>query len=230
MDFDYEERPGSDAISFTWYSSSFSSLDAVFKIDKDYKTTIAARYLFNLKQYDIQVLGGQYGDDIVIGGGWSGDIKNVSFRGEASFFVSAFDKNDRDKAALSATVSADYTFNNSLYLHGAFLFNSMGTTKKEGGMSLLGMSSELSAKQLSIGMYELFGQISYPINPILSISFVTMFNPADLSLYCSPSTTISLHDNLELLVMGQFLFGERGSEYGANGNTYAASCRLRWSF
>ncbi|MDR2409655.1 MAG: hypothetical protein LBE13_16305 [Bacteroidales bacterium] len=230
MDFDYEERPGSDAVSFTWYSSSFSSLDAVFKIDKDSMTTLAVRYLFNVKRYDIQVTGGKNEKDIVIGGGWSGNIKNVSFRGEASFFVSVFDKNDRGKTALSATVSADYTFDNSLYLHGAFLFNSMGTTKKEGGISLLGSSLNLSAKQLSIGMYELFGQISYPVLPILSLDLVGMFNPADLSVYCSSGTTISLHNNIELLLHGQFLFGKQGSEYGANGNTYVASCRLRWSF
>ncbi len=230
MDFDYEERPGSDAIAFTWYSTPSSSLDVVFKINKEYATTIAARYLFNVKDYDIQVLGGQCEKDLVVGGGWSGGIKNVSFRGEASFFVSVFDRTDPLQTALSATVSVDYTFKNSLYLQGAFLFSSMGTTKRLGGISLLGTSSELSARQLSIGMYELFAQVSYPIIPILSVDFVTMFNPGDLSLYCSPNISISLHDNLELLLAAQLLFGKQGSEYGANGNTYAAFCRLRWSF
>ncbi|MDR1181918.1 MAG: hypothetical protein LBL13_08070 [Bacteroidales bacterium] len=230
MDFDYEERPGSDAVSFTWYSSAFSSLDAVFKIDQNHTTTLAARYLFNVKRYDIQFIAGKCEKDMVVGGGWSGNIRNVSFRGEASFFVSLFDKDNQGETALSATVSADYTFTNTLYLHGAFLFNSMGTTRKEGGVSLLGNALNLSAKQLSIGMYELFGQISYPILPILKVDLVGIFNPTDLSVYCSPGVSISLHDDIELLLSSQFLFGKQGSEYGANGNTYAAFCRLRWSF
>jgi len=42
--------------------------------------------------------------------------------------------------------------------------------------------------------------------------------------------TVSLMENLELMLTAQVLLGETGSEYGAFGNTYAGFGRLRWSF
>jgi hypothetical protein len=229
IDFDYEERPGSDAAAFTWYSSSTSSLDAVFKIDGANAVTLAARYLFNVRQYDLQFLAGLCENDMMTGIGWSGNIKNASFRGEASLFVPVL-RGGQGAIALSGMVEADYCFPNSLYLLGSFLFNSMGTTRREGGISLLAMSSSLSAKRLSLGMFELFGQISYPLTPIINLAFSGIFNPADVSTYLSPSLTFSLLSDMELMLAGQALLGKTGSEYGATGNTYAAFVRLKWCF
>ena len=201
-----------------------------FKTDRYHNTTSAARYLFNVSGYDVQFIGGKNENDFVLGGGWSGNIGKVSFRGEGSLFTPLPGKEDISKKAVSVTFSADYTFDNSLYIHSAFLFNSMGTTERGEGISLLNPNFNLSAKQLSIGKYELFGQVSYPISPILNASVAGIFNPSDLSSYIGPTVTISLQDNLELMLTAQILLGEAGSEYGAMGNTYACFGRLRWSF
>jgi hypothetical protein len=230
IDFDYEERPGSDAVLFTWYASGSSSLDIAFKTDSSHQLTAAGRFLFNFKDYDIQFICGKNGNDFVIGGGWSGNISDVSFRGEGSFFTPFPGNGSSSETSLSATISADYTFENSLFIHASFLFNSLGTTSTGSGISLLNPNFSLSAKNLSIGRYELFGQVSYPVNPILNISAAGMFNPSDLSSYLGPTATISLHDNIELMLTAQILLGEAGSEYGAMGNTYACFGRLRWSF
>jgi len=230
IDFDYEERPGSDAILFTYYTSGTSSLDIAFKNDRNGNTTAAARYLLNFHDYDIQFIGGKNENDIVLGGGWSGSIWDVSFRGEGSFFTPLAGKEDLSETSISATISADYTFDNSLFIHSAFLFNSMGTTVSGAGISLLNPDYNLSAKNLSIGKYELFGQVSYPVSPIINVNFAGMFNPSDGSSYLGPSATFSLQDNLELMTIAQVLLGEKGSEYGSMGNTYAGFARLRWSF
>ena len=155
IDFDYEERPGSDAILFTWYTSGTSSLDVALKSDKYGNTTAAARYLFNILDYDIQFIGGKNANDFLLGGGWSGSIGDVSFRGEGSYFTPLAGKERISKNAVSATVSADYTFKNSLFIHSAFLFNSSGTTVSGSGISLLNPTNNLSAKNLSMGKYEL---------------------------------------------------------------------------
>lgn len=230
IDFDYEERPGSDAVLFTWYTSGTSSLDLAMKNDSSGNTTIAARYLFNFHDYDIQFIGGKNGDDFVLGGGWSGNVGDVSLRGEGSFFTPLSGKEAISKTAFSATLSADYTFKNSLFIHTAVLFNSSGSTESGNGISLLNPNFNLSAKNLSVGKYELFGQISYPVNPILNVNFAGMLNPSDGSSYLGPTATISLHDNLELMLTAQLMLGETGSEYGFMGNTYAGFGRLRWSF
>ncbi len=72
-------------------------------------------------------MAGMMEDDIVIGGGWTGYIKNAGFTGEGSYF--------RDKNNFADTVGifvfsagANYTFKNSLLIHGSFLFNTNGTT------------------------------------------------------------------------------------------------------
>ncbi|MDR2802327.1 MAG: hypothetical protein LBB31_03825, partial [Prevotellaceae bacterium] len=235
IDFDYEERPGSDAVSFTWYRSSTSSLDAVYKIDERpndslYNHTIAARYLFNSGIYDWQVIVGKCRDDAVAGFGWSGGIGKVSFRGEAAVFVPVLKKADNNKTAISATFELDYTFTNSLYLHGAFLFTSLGTIKREGGISLLDPSGNMSAKRLSTGMFELFGNISYPFSPIVNGGLAVIFNPADQSAYLAPTASVSLADNLELSAVAQILSGKENSEYAAMGNIFAGFVRLKYSF
>jgi hypothetical protein len=230
LDFDYEERPGSDAALLTWYTSGSSSLDFAAQIDSSHQTTVAARYLFNMKGYDVQFIGGKNGNDWVLGGGWSGSLGQVSFRGEGSFFAPLPGKAHVSKKAVSATLAADYTFKNDLYVHAGFLFNSMGTTGLSTGISLLNPNLNLSAKQLSIGKYELFGQVSYPVNPIFNASLAGMLNPSDGSAYVGPTGTVSLQNNLELMLTAQLLLGKPNSEYGGIGNTYACFGRLRWSF
>ena len=230
IDFDYEERPGSDAVLLTWYNSGTSSLDMAFKKDGRGNTTAAARYLFNILDYDVQFIGGKNDNDFVLGGGWSGGIGDVSFRGEGSFFTPLAGKEKISETSVSATVSADYTFKSSLFVHTAFLYNSLGTTQTGSGISLLNPNNNLSAKNLSIGKYEIFGQVSYPINPILNVNFAGMLNPSDGSCYLGPASTISLQNNLELMLTAQLMLGKAGSEYGYMGNTYACFGRLRWSF
>jgi hypothetical protein len=235
IDFDYEERPGSDAILLTWYSSAVSSLDVVGKVDKNpldssYQYTAAARYLFNARNYDFQFIAGKSNNDIVGGFGWSGAIKNMSFRGEMSVFVPVLKRNIDSKTATIATVEADYAFENQIYLHGAALFNSSGKLKTTESMNLFAMQNDLSAKKLSYGMFEIFTQIRYPVSPIFNAGLATMLNPADVSAYLSPNCTLSLADNLELMLNAQLLLGKSNTEYAANGNIYAAFARLKWSF
>jgi hypothetical protein len=235
IDFDYEERPGSDAISITWYRSATSSLDVVGKMSKNpldstYQSILAARYFFNFKNYDFQFIAGKFNDDMVSGFGWSGAIKDVSFRGEISVFTPVTNRDVHHETTVSATVEADYTFENQLYLHGAALFNSSGKLTSAEGMNLLAMQNDLSAKKLSYGKVEVFGQATYPVNPVFHLGLAAILNPTDLSTYLSPSCTLSLADNLELMLNTQLLLGKSNTEYAANGNIYAAFARLKWSF
>lgn len=230
-DFDYEERPGSDAVLITWYPTFSSSVDLVYKAASQMKQrALAAKYRFNHGSYDFQLIGGQYGNDWVLGGGWSGYIHSISFRGEWSYFHPLPGKSALSESSLSTSLSFDYTFENSIYLHTSFLFNSQGTTEKGNGISLLDPTFELSAKNLSVGKYELFGQLSWPVNPLLTAGIAAMLNPADQSMYLGPSLQFSLSENIGLFFMSQLTLGETGSEYAAMGRMYAFYGRLQWSF
>ena len=231
IDFDYEERPGSDAVLVTWYPTYSSALDIVWKAAKDEQhRAYAAKYRFNLFNYDIQLLAGKTGYDYVLGGGWSGSIGNLSIMGEASWFTPAPDKKDISKEALSASAALSYTFPNSLFLQASFLYNGSGTTERGQSISLLDPTMQLNAKNLSIGKYELFGQISYPIGTLLNTNLAAMYNPVDYSMFVGPSVSISILDNVDFFTTAQIMLGKQGTEYGAFGNLYSLFGRLRWSF
>ncbi|WP_321995700.1 hypothetical protein [Draconibacterium orientale] len=227
FDFDYEERPGTDGIRVQYYTGVTSSAELVYKIGHNSdETAIAGMYRFSKFDYDIQFLGGWVGKDFVFGGGWAGDIKGAGFRGEATWFRPRDKNSTANFETFVASVSADYTFPNSLYLHFGTLFNSYGTTGDAGGRSFF--APDISAKMLSLGKYQLFGQVSYPINPLLSANMSTMLNPCDASLFIGPAFTYSLGNNWELMLNGQLFFGRDGTEYGDYGQ--AVYARVKWAF
>jgi hypothetical protein len=225
FDFDYEERPGTDALRVQYYTGTTSSAELVYKPGRDQAyTALAGMYRFTRWDYDFQFIGGQAGNDWILGGGWSGDIRGAGFRGEFTHFEP---NNDRSERASVASVSADYTFKNSLYLHTSILYNSAGKTGKAGGIDVF-FNPEMSAKQLSFARYSLFGQVSKPITPLFSGSFSGIVNPSDGSIYFGPALTYSLLNNLELMLTGQLFFGDAGTEFGDIGRI--AFGRLKWSF
>ncbi len=227
FEFDYEERPGTDAAKIQYYTGVTSSAQFVYKIGHNPdETTVAGMYRFLKGSYDFQVLGGWAGKDYVLGGGWSGDIKGGGFRGEMSWFLPVKNNNGSEQAFI-ASVSGDYTLKNSLYLHSAILFSSNGKTGNAGGERGF-FDQNLSAKMLALGMFELFGQISYPFTPLFSGNFAIMMNPLDQSSFLGPSLTYSLGNNWEIMVNGQLFLGRPGTEYGEYGQ--AVYGRLKWSF
>lgn len=226
FDFDYEERPGTDAVKIQYYTGVTSSAELVYKLGHDKnEMALAGLYRFSKFNYDFQMMGGWVGKDWVVGGGWSGDIKGGGFRGELSYFTPR-EKNNGSKEALVASVSGDYTFKNSLYLHTGVLFNSHGLKGKAGGRSFF--DQELTAKMLSLAMYNVFGQFSFPVTPIFSAGFSAIVNPSDGSSYLGPSLTWSIANNWEFLINSQLFLGEPGSEYGDYGK--AVFARLKWAF
>jgi len=231
FDFDYEERPGSDALLLTWYTSYSSSLDLAVKGGRTLKErAFAAKYRFNVKDCDIQVLSGISGYDYVAGAGWSGNVGSWAFRGETTAFFPMSEYEDISHKALSASLSCDYTFASSLYMQYAFLYNSSGTTGNHQDISILNPNLELSAKNLSIGKYELFAQCSYPFATLYTAGLSAMLNPNDASAYIAPSLQISLSNNVSLFVISQLMLGKEGSEYASMGNICAIFGRLQWSF
>lgn len=227
FDFDYEERPGIDGAKIQYYTGVTSSAQLVYKIGhNNNETAVAGMYRFLTGSYDIQFLGGWAGKDYVLGGGWSGDIKGGGFRGELSYFLPT-NKDNGSEQAFVASVSGDYTLKNSLYLQTAVLFNGNGKTGDAGGDRGI-FNQNLSAKMLSLGMVNLFGQISYPFTPLFSGNFAVIMNPLDQSSYLGPALTYSIGNNWEIMVNGQLFLGRERTEYGDYGK--AIYGRLKWSF
>ena len=226
FDFDYEERPGCDALRLQYYPSYTSNFQVVSKLNAKKELTMAGLYKFNKWNYDIQFLGGVMENDVVIGSGWAGQIHGGGFRGEISWFS---DKNHflDTNGILVATIEGDYTFKNSLYSHIAFLYTSNGTTGKAGWGTFF-LTQDISAKSFTRARYSLFGQLTYPLTPLVNLGLSGILNPTDKSVFYSPSVEFSLTENIGLLLMGQIFSGKKDTEFGNYGGIYYV--RLKYSF
>ena len=226
FDFDYVERPGSDAILAQYYTGALSSLQIAAKLDKKHQLTAAAMYKFNLENYDVQFLGGVMNKDFMAGFGWAGQIKGAGFTGEASYF--------RNLKAFSDTmgqwvisISGNYTLKSGLFLNTSVIYNSTGATGPAGFNNFLQLAN-LSPKTLTLSRLNWFAEASYPVTPLIKADVSSIMNPYDNSVFLGPSLDFSLTENLELFVMGQVFLGKQATEYGNYGQMYYM--RLKWSF
>lgn len=227
FDFDYEERPGVDAIRVQYYPGMTSSAEIVYEIGNNIEnTSLAGLYRFNSASFDYQFLGGYVKDDWVLGTGWSGNIGGAAFRGELTWFYSTNDTLSQRSNFVGA-VSGDYTFTNKLYLHLAVLYNNNGSVAKAPFSQNL-FFTNLSAKNLTPARTEFLAQLTYPVTPLVNSGLSTIVNPFDHSFYIGPSISISLMNNLELFISGQFFSGPDGTQYGDIGNLLY--WRIKWSF
>jgi hypothetical protein len=225
FDFDYEERPGCDAVRIKYFTGATSFAELAFKAGHTSdENCFAGLYRFTLRNYDIQVLAGCTPVDFIVGTGWSGDIIGGAFRGEVSWFIP--EDRGQNRGTIVASVSGDYTFHNNIYFQGGFLFNSRGTTGKSTGISLFDLN--LSVKEMSLSKYSLLLQASYPFTPLFSATITSIVNAGDGSFYLGPQATYSLSNNLELMVTGQLFLGHDQTEYGETGK--AAFFRLKYAF
>jgi hypothetical protein len=226
FDFDYEEKPGSDAIRFEYYTSGSSAAELVAKLDDSDSLTLSAMYRANTKGYDLQFFGGFMPTDYLMGAGWSGQVKGAGFRGEFTLFFPKEELTDA-KSVLIGSIDADYTLKNSFYLHAAWLYNSAGTTGDAGRGEFLEIRS-LTPKDLTDARMSVFGQLMYPVTPLLNASLAGILNPYDLSYFIGPMAELSLRDDLYLMLNAQLFRGEEGTEFGGAGSL--VFLRLRWDF
>lgn len=224
LDFDYEERPGSDALRLQYYTSDFSKIELAAKMgrdDNDY--IIATMYQFNTWSYDIQVLTGIYQKDWVIGAGWAGNLKNTGFKGEISYFI-PYERSDETENVLSTSISVDYGFKNGIYINGSVLYNSSSDDFLRSVENLL--FADITAKNLMPFEYSGFLQLSKDFSPIFSASVSAIYSPTNHSAILIPFFKYSLATNWEIDFTGQSFF--EFDEYQTLGNSFYA--RLRWSF
>lgn len=227
FDFDYEERPGTDAIRVQYYLNSTSSAELAYKPGRNpNETIVAALYRFTKGSYDIQTLAGIVNSDYVLGGGWSGVLGQAGFNGEISAFVPR--SNFRlANTVISTSAGINYTFPNSLYLHGAYLLNSDGLLKGD-SLSPNFFLTNVTAKSLSPARHSLFAEAAYQFNPLIRGDLSAIYTPADGSFFAGPFFTFSLTNTIELLAGGQLFFGGKRSLYGNYGR--ALFLRFKWSF
>ncbi len=165
-------------------------------------------------------------DDYVAGGGWSGEIYDAGFSGEATYFKSK-DENAQEKSRILLSVEGNYTFTNGFYIDGSFLFNNRGTAGKA-GLNAAVFREDLNVKYLTPAKISLFAEAAYPITPLVRGTLSSIFNPYDKSYYFGGMLRISLTENIDFNIAGQFFKGDTGTEFGQIGSFLFS--QLKWNF
>lgn len=232
FDFDYEERPGSDALRIQYYLGMSSKLELSTSLNSDNKLTTVGLYRFNTRGYDLQFLGGIYTEtDYVLGGGWSGSIKGGGFSGEISYFY-PMDREEDPDAEVTATIHYDYTFKSSLNLQFEALYNGFGQEDLASGIGDV-VFQDLSPKNLFPTQLALFGSGAFDVTPLFRVMLAGIYGPEGNFYYVGPTLIYSLSNTMELTGVGQFyssdeVFDEDGEPLITAGA--ALFVRFKWSF
>jgi len=224
FDFDYIERPGSDAVRVQYYPGSSSSVEAAVKVNSVNKITAAGLWRFNKWGYDIQILGGySNGSDLVAGAGWSGSIGSMSFRGEGSWFHPAKGFSDTSGTVIiTAGLEKVFSDNSTAQIQLMYCNNPL---KLDNFASFY--SGNLSAKDLAFSKFTAFGQFTWAITPLLNAGISAMWFPGLKGYFAGPSIDYSLAENLDFSLIWQHFRSIIG---GSPANINIAFLRIKLSF
>ncbi len=250
FDFDYPERPGADAIRVQYYTNYTSSLDFAAKIDSSGYISGAGLYRFTKWNTEFQFLAGYFSNsnnlvisdtlpplswdtrDLVSGAGFSAGIGTVSLRGELSYLYSIEEGNDSTNQLL-ASLAVDYTLGSKTSMMFEFFYNNNVQLL---GTSFFGLyANNQNVKTLSFTKYNIFGQVTYPIIPILNGTLAGMyfFDNNLMGFYVGPSADLSLGDNLTLSAFFQIFAFKFENPYTGKkewNNSNFGFLRLKWNF
>lgn len=229
LDFDYEERPGADALRVQFFPNFSSHFELAMAADNEGLRTAALLYRNNAYSYDFQLLGGYYDEFLTTGGGWAGAIGGLGFKGEANYYLPL---NENEQEVLVASMDLDYVFSNGLYLTLGYLYNQSAAE----GLGVLAFNSVSDGQVLSPRNPYIYRNtalltFSYPFNPLISGSFTSMYSTDANSTIIFPSITYSLGTNWDVLLAGQLFLADnewQASDYDWFVN--ALFIRLKWSF
>ncbi len=235
LDFDYEERPGTDALHLQYYTGPLSQFSLAVTPGRTREQVIyAGRYVTNWQNYDINFIVGWQRNSLCVAGSWAGELFEGGFRGEIlytspdmnyrtfSFEDFRFISKSVTDPFWTVAISYDYTFSNSFYIHTEYLYNGLGTTKKAGERRF----DIIFTGELTPARHSIFQEFAYQITPLLRGDFFVIYNPCDHSWIAAPSLQYSLANNWELYLLVFPSRGEPGTEYGGYPDQYFTRLKI----
>lgn len=223
IDFDYEERLGTDAVSVQYLFNDFASTEIVYALAKENKNNIAAsKFSLNKWGYDMQLLAGYYQGNITIGAGWAGNIRDAGFKGEVQYFSSGNNKANR----LNMTLETDFVFKKGWYINIGGLYNSGGIDKP---VSNLGdVNLKLSSDNLMPTRWNTTMMIVKEITPLLKVNMGAVFAWGTRLLLLLPSVSYNVAANLDAELRWQSFMLQKQSRF--SGEIHQCFLRLKWSY
>jgi hypothetical protein len=181
---------------------------------------LAGLWNINKWNYDFNFIAGTRFKRWLAGFSWAGDILNAGFRGEVLVSQKAEQSDNSipvsdnslyhfNHTILSLSLSGDYTFPNSFYVHTEVLFNNIGKTKN----TFLYQQEANSLGLFTAARWSLYQEFAYDITPLVRGIIFTIINPADKSFVVVPSVSWSLITNLDFFINSFFSDGNPLTEF-----------------
>lgn len=223
-DFDYPERPGSDAVRIQRHIGFASRFEIAVSPARELENSVAALlYAFDLRGYDVQMIAGYYRERLALGGGWAGDFRGAGLKGETMFYTDINSVNGESSSNFILAASADYMFENSLFMVAEFLYNADG-----GKDQFTLLADTFTPDNPSFSKYQATISMSYPIHTLVDGTLAAIWYPDEKAVFFSPSVTWSVIENLDFRMVAQFFTGSDDSIFGTAGNIVTAS--LKYNF
>lgn len=216
LDFDYEERPGSEAIRVEHNLPNGQLIDVALARTRSGQI-LAARLSGNLRGYDWQLLSGIRGKRVTIGGGWAGSIGGAGFKGEVQAYGNPFN--------WLLSLESDYLFGSGWYGSASLLYNQNGLHRPVVDLRLLTIRT--SSETPMPTRWNLLVHGSRQITPLLSFTTSILFAPGTNWLILFPGVRYNLETNWDIDFVWQSFFAET-AKFGALGHT--GFLRVRWSY
>jgi hypothetical protein len=227
LDFDDEERPGSDAMRLLVSpSSSPVQFDLAAKADGSARGAGALRLGWNAWETDFQVLGGWFHDRAVAGAGWAGNLGQAGFKGEASWFSAA---TGNGKGSLSATLSLDYALAEGTNVSASVLRNGGSGGGLSGWFASSGTSVGRSPDNLFPAEWAVLAQANRPFSLVLTGGTTVVLAPDLDAVLAAPTLDWNFSENWDLDLLWQTLvaYGNSSGWNGTGLRSLANSGRLR---
>lgn len=226
LDFDYEERPGADALRLQYQAGLFSQFDLAVSPARQAKNWVGAlRFGGHSGRFDWQALAGVYRNRLAAGIGWAGDLGQAGFKGEVSVFQPV--DSTAGVSSISATAEMNLALGSSWFLNAGLLVNSNGLGSSANLFQLT--QTNLSADNLMPGKVSFLASASCAITDLLQAACTAIYSPNGQLIILVPTASWSVAENWDLDLTGQLFWLEN-----TNGNLDNAGnvvyLRVRWSF
>ncbi len=223
-EIDRDEKTGVDVVRFIWSPTPDASIDLIAEPlgDKAYEletdaSSLAARGTTHIGEYDVALLGGVIAGDTVVGGDFTGYLRDAGFRGEWIYtWVDEADQRDY----LRGLLSVDYGFARpwNPYLALEYFYNGLGAGHADDYLTRLAESSVQRAFQrgtaFNFGQHYLGSTLRVAPSALLALSATTLLNLMDGSAVEFVGAVWSVTDNVDLLIGATVGIGGLGTEFG----------------
>ncbi len=220
-DFDYPERPGSDAMRIQRHYDFGTRIELAVRPGRTRDETIAALLAaLPLLGYDVQAIAGRHRDRWAAGLGLAGDLGGAGLKGEVMTYIHP-DPGDEERRARSVmAVSVDYMFANRLFAYVELLYNEGG-----GQDALHAGPQRIAPDNPSFARQQATVQLSWQAHPLLDAAVAVMAFPEEKGWHAGPSATWSAAPNTDVLLAGQFFGGRAGSRLDEAGRRWILSVK-----